>query len=71
MLYQPPKDIIEVLQKIDYENALSYDDPRYVETTEARGSQRTLDRLARKFGLLLSDGRFVPASQKHVLFLVM
>lgn len=68
MTYQPPANIIEVLQKIEYEEALSFDDPRYVNTTEARGSQKTLDRLARKFGLLLSDGRFFPPLQKHVLF---
>ena len=35
---------------------------------QARGSERTLDRLARKFGLQLSDGRFVPPTQRHVLF---
>lgn len=39
-----------------------------MDTREARGSQKTLDRLARKFGLLLADGRFVPPEQKHVLF---
>jgi hypothetical protein len=68
MTYQPPKDIIEVLQKIEYEEALEADDPRFVDTREARGSQKTLDRLARKFGLMLSDGRFFPPQQKHVLF---
>lgn len=68
MSYQPPKSIISVLQKIEYEDALSCDDPRYVDTTEARGSQKTLDRLARKFGLLLSSGEFFAPSQKHVLF---
>jgi hypothetical protein len=39
-----------------------------VDTREARGSQRTLDRLARKLGLLLSDGRLFAPRQKHVLF---
>jgi energy-coupling factor transporter ATP-binding protein EcfA2 len=68
MSYQPPTDILEVLSTIEYENALEAGDPRYVDTREARGSQKTLDRLARKFGLLLSDGRFVPPAQKHVLF---
>lgn len=68
MSYQPPTDILEVLSKIEYENALEAGDPRYVDTREARGSQKTLDRLARKFGLLLADGRFVPPAQKHVLF---
>lgn len=68
MPYRPPTDILEVLSQIEYENALPAGDPRYVDTREARGSQKTLDRLARKFGLWLSDGRFVPPAQKHVLF---
>lgn len=68
MTYQPPKHVLDVLQSIEFEDALELDDPRYVDTREARGSQRTLDRLARKFGLLLADGRFAPTTQKHVLF---
>lgn len=68
MSYQPPKDILEVLSSIEYEKGLEAGDPRYVDTREARGSQKTLDRLARKFGLLLADGRFVPPALKHVLF---
>lgn len=68
MAYQPPTHILEVLQKIEYQEALEQDDPRYVDTREARGSQQTLNRLARKFGLDLSDGRFFPATQRHVLF---
>jgi Ni2+-binding GTPase involved in maturation of urease and hydrogenase len=39
-----------------------------VDTRESRGSQHTLDRLARKLGLLLADGRMYPPRQKHVLF---
>lgn len=66
--YSPPKDILEVLQQIEYEEPLGPKDPRYVDTREARGSQRTLDRLARKLGLLLADGRMYPPRQKHVLF---
>ena len=68
MTYQPPADILEVLQKIEYEEALEPDDPRRVDTQAARGSEQTLKRLARKFGLLLEDGRFLPPSQKHILF---
>ena len=65
---QPPSDILEVLQTIEFEQALEPDDPRRVDTREARGSQKTLDRLARKLGLFLETERFLPASQKHVLF---
>lgn len=68
MTYHPPKNILEVLQKIEYEEALKSTDPRYVNTTEARGSQKTLNRLARKFGLDLNDGRLFAPMQKHVLF---
>jgi hypothetical protein len=68
MAYQAPKHLLEVLQKIEYEEALQPGDPRYVDTTAARGSQKTHDRLARKFGLLLSDGTFYPPRAKHVLF---
>lgn len=66
--YQPPNDILEVLQKIDFEEALRPDDPRYVDTREARGSQKTLRMLARKFGLQLPDGPFRWPTTKHVLF---
>jgi len=66
--YQPPNHVLDVLQQIEFEEALELDDPRYVDPQEARGSQRTLDRPARKFGLLLADGRFAPTTQKHVLF---
>lgn len=68
MSYQPPNSILDVLQKVEYEEALPLGDPRFVDTREARGSQKTLNRLARKFGLDLNDGRFVPATQRHVLF---
>jgi hypothetical protein len=52
----------------DYETALTPDDPRYVDTAEARGSAETPARLALKFGLLLRNGRFLPPPKKHVLF---
>lgn len=68
MGYQPPNDILDVLKDIEYEKGLELGDPRFVDTREARGSQKTLNRLARKFGLELSDGRFSPAMQRHVLF---
>jgi Holliday junction resolvasome RuvABC ATP-dependent DNA helicase subunit len=32
-----------------------------------RGSRQTLDRLARKLGLLMGTGRFLPPAPKHVL----
>lgn len=68
MTYHPPTHLLEVLQKIDYEEALPDGDPRYVETQAARGSERTFIRLARKFGWdPLSDAFFAP-TEKHILF---
>lgn len=34
-----PTSLLETLQSLHYEDALSADDPRYVDTREARGSQ--------------------------------
>lgn len=68
MAHEPPKHLLDVLAVLDFEEALGPEDPRYIETERARGSERTLDRLARKFGLQLSDGLFVPPTQRHVLF---
>jgi hypothetical protein len=50
MAYQPPNQLLEVLQNIEYEEALADGDPRYVDSQEARGSEQTFTRLARKFG---------------------
>ena len=68
MNYQPPKHILEVLAKIEYEEPLPAGDPRYVDTEAARGSEKTFARLARKFGWNpASDAYFAPG-QRHVLF---
>lgn len=68
MNYCPPANILEVLQKIEYEEALPADDPRYVETQAARGSELTLQRLARKFGWDPASNAFFAPNNKHVLF---
>jgi len=68
MAFNPPDNLLEVLQKIQFEQPLAVDDPRYVETTEARGSQKTLGRLARKSGCDLNKGGFSAPPSKHVLF---
>ncbi|CAK0742611.1 hypothetical protein CCP3SC1_1330005 [Gammaproteobacteria bacterium] len=46
MAYQPPYGVLKVLHDIEFEKALPLGDERYVETQEARGSQKTLNRLA-------------------------
>ncbi|SDQ44642.1 AAA family ATPase [Paraburkholderia tuberum] len=66
--YQPPSHLLQVLQSIEYEQALEVGDPRYVDTREARGSQKTLSRLAKKFGLDLRTDTLFPPDAKHVLF---
>jgi len=69
MAYTPPQHLLEVLQKIQYEEALPADDPRYVETQTARGSEKTYSRLAKKMGWDPADPeRFFAPSQSHVLF---
>ncbi len=68
MSYRPPANILEVLQKVEYEEALAAGDPRYVETQEARGSQLTFQRLARKFGWDPASNAFFAPNDKHVLF---
>jgi len=69
MTYTAPKHRLEVLQKIDFEEGLKADDPRYVETQTARGSEKTFARLAAKFGWdPASPAVFYPPMQKHVLF---
>ena len=69
MDYQPPRHLLEVLQKIEYEEALPNGDPRYVATREARGSEKTYTRLARKFGWDPASNAFFAPSEKHILFL--
>jgi hypothetical protein len=66
--YAPPRHILEVLQKIEYEEALPAGDPRYVDTQEARGSEKTFGRLARKFGWDPKPDDYFAPGDKHVLF---
>jgi hypothetical protein len=68
MNHQPPANILEILQKIEYEEALPAGDPRYVDTQEARGSQRTFSRLSKKLGWDPASQAFFAPNAKHVLF---
>lgn len=68
MTYHPPKHLLEVLQKIHYEEALPAGDPRYVDTQEARGSEKTFARLARKLGWDPVSNAFFAPTASHVLF---
>jgi hypothetical protein len=68
MAYQPPTHVLQVLQKIEYEEALPAGDPRYVDSEAARGSEQTFTRLARKFGWDPASNAFFAPNDKHVLF---
>lgn len=66
--HRPPTQILEVLQKIEYEDALVDGDSRYVETELARGSAKTFSTLAKKFGWSPSTNQFFAPNDKHVVF---
>lgn len=69
MNYRVPTHILEVLQQIEYEEALPAGDPRYVDTTTARKSEKTFSRLARGFGWDPTNSEmFFPPAEKHTLF---
>ena len=68
MSYQAPTHLPQVLQGIEYEEALPAGDPRYVDTREARGSEKTYTQLARRFGWDPGKDQFFPPSEKHLLF---
>lgn len=67
MSYQVPHDLMAVMQQIQFEVALGADDPRYVDTREARGSEQTFQRLAKKFGFNPASHAFLPPASAHLL----
>ena len=68
MTYTAPDNILVVLRDLDFSQALALDDPRYVPTQEARGSEQTFHRLATKLGVDLQQDAFYPATSRHILF---
>lgn len=68
MSYRPPSHLLEVLQKIEYEDALPDGDPRYVDSRAARGSEQTFTRLAHKFGWDPLSNAFFAPTERHILF---
>ncbi len=67
MNYQVPDHLMAVMQQIQFEVALPADDPRYVDTREARGSEQTFQRLAKKFGFSPASNAFLPPASMHLL----
>lgn len=61
-----PKQLSDVMRHLEYEEGLAADDPRYVDTLEARGSQILFRTLARRFGWW--DGTVAAPIQRHLLF---
>ncbi len=64
----PPKSCIEVLQKLGLLDGLPPDDPRWVDTTKARGSELVFKRLAAKLGWDISTQQFFPPTKSHILY---
>ena len=67
MNYSAPTNRFEVLQRIEFDEALEPSDARYVDTSVARGSENTLKRLATSFGLDVDGKYFFPPTKKHAL----
>lgn len=67
LTYSPPSDPLEVLQKLNFDEAIGPTDPRFVDTDAARGGVGTQRSLARKFGLDLYQDKFFPNQKRHVL----
>lgn len=67
LTYFIPSNPLHILQMIEFEDAIGPDDPRFIDTEQARGSPKTLYRLTKKFGLDLTTGQFFPATKRHVL----
>lgn len=68
MMFQPAQSLMEALQNLEFDEALSHGDPRFVDTQQARGSEQTRQLLARKLGWKAETDAFFPTSSKHVLF---
>ncbi len=67
MSYTPPSHPLEVLQKLNFDEAVGPEDPRFVDTDAARGGRGTQKNLARKFGLDLGQDIFYPTQTWHAL----
>ncbi len=67
MTYSPPKNRLEVIQKIEFDEALEPSDPRNVDTSIARG-ENTLKLLAENIGFELGGPFFFPPAKRHLLF---
>ncbi len=67
MTYSPPTHPLEVLQKLNFDEAVGPKDPRFVNLDAARGGSGIQASLARKFGLDLNKDIFYPTQKRHVL----
>lgn len=66
--YKPPSHPLEVIAKLNFDEGVAPDDPRFVDTDAARGGTSFPLRLARKFGLdLTRKDVFFPTGKQHTL----
>ena len=64
---QPPRNLLQALQQLDFDEAIGPSDPRFVDTDLARGATDLRMRLLNKFGLSMTSGDFFPNLGRHVL----
>lgn len=67
MTDQLPENPFEVMQRLNYDEAIEDTDQRFVNLDEARGGSGIIDRLAVKFLLDLRANKLYPVPRKHVL----
>lgn len=65
--HTPPRHPLQVMQKLNLDEPVGPDDPRFVNTDAARGVVGLQARLARKFGLDVVHDLFFPNQKRHVL----
>ena len=63
----PPRNLLQALQQLDFDEAIGPSDPRFVNTDQARGATDLRMRLLNKFGLSMASGDFFPNLGRHVL----
>ena len=65
--HTPPKDLLEAMQYLDWNEALPVDDARWVDTEDARGSHRAFATLLRNVGYDINRKHLRDLKQQHVL----
>jgi energy-coupling factor transporter ATP-binding protein EcfA2 len=69
MANSPSKTIPALMRNIEFSKGLEADDARYVDTRAARGSEQTLQRVSKRFGIFPGSDEFEPTMSAHLLFM--